>query len=300
MTIKGVEMLNWYSFYPIDTIFFRGSEPMVMGESHDANFNFPPPAKTIAGAIRTYFYKRDKEKYKDIIRVGKENGGFNLIGPLFMENNKVYLPVPYICFGESKGNGGYNVIKAELVDSKLIKSSSQKPLWAKGGCTVSPLGGKWVQIDDLNKTENVKLKDTDDFYSLELRTGIALNENKSVRKSHIYSFNHCRLKEGVSLIFGIDINELGESGVLTLGAEQRFGRYKKQDINITFSDEGDKYLALSQTEGNEITNSAVIATGKIQYLGGWDLYRGFHKVMKGYFPAGTVFGKKFDNCIAIK
>lgn len=293
-------MVNWYSFDPIDTIFFRGSEPMVMGESHDANFNFPPPSKTIAGAIRTYFYKSDKENYKDIIRVGKENGGFNLIGPLFMENSKVYIPVPYTWYVESNKNGRYDVIKADLVDSKLIKSSSGKLLWAKGGGTVSPLGGKWVQIDDLNKTKNVELKDTDDFYSSEPRTGIALNKNKSVRKSHIYSFNHCRLNEGVSLIFGIDVDELGESGVLTLGAEQRFGRYKKEDIKIAFSDEGDKYLALSQTEGNEITNSAVIATGKIQYLGGWDLHLGFHKPMRGYFPAGTVFDKKFDNCIAIK
>ena len=48
------------------------------------------------------------------------------------------------------------------------------------------------------------------------------------------------------------------------------------------------------------TNDAAVATGKIQYLGGWDMKKGFHKPMKGYFPAGSVFNKKLnDNFIEL-
>ena len=46
-------MMNWYDFTPQDTLFFRGAEPAVMGESHAASMIFPPPAHTIAGAMRT-------------------------------------------------------------------------------------------------------------------------------------------------------------------------------------------------------------------------------------------------------
>lgn len=296
-------MFNWYNFEPNDTIFFRGSEPMMMGESHDANFNFPPPAQTLSGAIRTYFYKIDREKYKDIIKLGEEKGGFNLAGPLFRQGKKLYVPAPYSWFAESGEKDAEhncrNIVKPAKLKSELIKSSSNNLLWAKGGSTLSPLGGKWICSDDLEKTESVELKETEDFFFSEFRTGIALEENKTVRKSHIYSFNHCRLKKGVSIIFGIDTDKMGENGILMLGAEQRFGRFTKENFQIDLSGSGDEFISLSQIEGNEETNCAVVATGNIQYLGGWDLHRGFHKPMKGYFPAGTVFNTKFNNCLGI-
>ena len=74
---------------------------------------------------------------------------------------------------------------------------------------------------------------------------------------------------------------------------------KKADVR--FSDDGNHYLSLSILEGNEEANASVVATGRILYFGGWDLKTGFHKPMKGFFPAGTVFNKKINNnCIAIK
>jgi CRISPR-associated protein Cmr3 len=54
-------------------------------------------------------------------------------------------------------------------------------------------------------------------------------------------------------------------------------------------------LSLSIIEGTDEANHAVVATGKIQYLGGWDLHKGFHKPMRGFFPAGTVYNKKLNN-----
>jgi len=45
--------MEWYSFLPQDTLFFRGAEPAVMGENHTASVIFPPPAHTIQGALRT-------------------------------------------------------------------------------------------------------------------------------------------------------------------------------------------------------------------------------------------------------
>lgn len=287
-------IFNWYSFEPIDTLFFRSSEPMVMGESHDSNFNFPPPIQTIAGAIRTYFYKIDRDDYKDLIKIGEEKGDFELLGPFFEENGIIYIPAPYSWYIDEEEK----LVKAEIIESPIIKSSSKELPWAKGFGNLKPLGGRWMPYDDLDKDKQDRIKDIDYFFTTELRTGIAL-KNKVVREHHIYSFNHCRLKKGIKIIFGINIDEMGDEGVLVLGAEQRFGMFKKEKFSIDLNRTGTKYMSLSLIEGNNATNSSLLSTGKIQYLGGWDLHKGFHKDMKGYFPAGTVFNKKFSNCIAI-
>ncbi|HOV63868.1 MAG TPA: type III-B CRISPR module-associated Cmr3 family protein, partial [Spirochaetia bacterium] len=60
------------------------------------------------------------------------------------------------------------------------------------------------------------------------------------------------------------------------------------------------YLSLSPIEAHAETNNTVVATGKIQYVGGWDLRIGFHKPMKGYFPAGSVFSRAVsEQCIEL-
>lgn len=299
-------MFNFYIFEPNDTVFFRGSEPMNIGEHHDATLNFPPPIHTIAGAIRTYFFKKDKKKYEKLINIGEEKPGFNIVGPFFKLNDKVYLPAPYLWFKEknktkhnSDSDEKVKIIKAKKIKEELIKSFSKDLYWAKGDSELESIGGNWIAYDDLFGKTEVVLKKIDEFYDTEPRVGIALNPDRSVRVHHIYSFTHCRLKKGVSLVFGIDIEELGDEGVLFLGAEQRFGRYKKENFNLDLNKQGQYYMSLSLISGSSETNEVVVATGKIVYLGGWDLYKGFHKPMKGYFPAGTVFNKKIENCIAI-
>ncbi|AEI15249.1 CRISPR-associated protein, Cmr3 [Flexistipes sinusarabici DSM 4947] len=301
-------MYNWYSFEPNDTVFFRGAEPMEKGEDHNANFNFPPPVHTMAGAIRTYFYNIDKknneDKFSDIVRIGEEYGGFKLVGPFFKIDEKIYLPAPYSWFVEkscaTSENGKYNIIKGFSIQSDLIKTSSDDLYWAKGESELESIGGKWINYNDLiNGSDKAEVKDVKDFYVSELRTGIALNKDHTARESHIYSFNHCRLKKGVSFIFGIDIDDLGNGGILTLGAEQRFGKFKKEDLEINLNTNGELFMSLSLMPASAKVNDSVISTGKIQYLGGWDLHKRFHKPMKGYFPAGTVFNSNFDNCISI-
>lgn len=298
-------MYNWYSFEPIDTVFFRGSEPMDKGQDHNVKSIFPPPVHTIAGAIRTYFFNIDKNKYSNIIKIGEEYGGFKLVGPFFKMDKNIYLPAPYSWFIEKPSdfskNTKYQIIKNKPIQSNLIKTSSSSIFWANGESELESIGGKWINYNDLiNGTPESEIRDVKDLYVSELRTGIALNKDHTARESHIYWATHCRLKKNVSLVFGIDIDDLGESGVLILGGERRFGKFKKENLNIKLNNDGKLFMGLSLTPVSSEANNSVDSTGKIQYLGGWDLHKRFHKPMKGYFPAGTVFNKKFDNCISIK
>ncbi|MCB4205240.1 hypothetical protein LF845_09750 [Deferribacterales bacterium Es71-Z0220] len=299
-------MNSWYTFEPVDTLFFRGSEPMIMGENHTSNFNFPPPAHTIEGAIRTYFYHLDKKGYSEIIRLGEKKGSFNVIGPFFKEDGKIFVPAPYSWFiekqeektdteNESKVT---KVIKSYKVSTNLIQTSNNETYWVKPSeKDVETLGGRWLLLSDLiSNKEKVEVRNSSDFFVQEYRTGIALEKNRKVREGHIYAFVHARLKEKVSIVFGIDKDlPLEHSVTITLGAEQRFGKLKRIANNINFENDGSMYMNLSIFEANDEANKHIVATGKPLYLGGWDLAKGFHKPMRGFFPAGSVFTKKLDN-----
>lgn len=310
--------MNWYKFMPVDTLFFKGASPMNLGENHTAFHIFPPPAHTIAGAVRTAVLKQNQISFDDYgkgrapaeiydaIGSAGEKAPFDLIGPLFMLDGLVYIPAPYSWFMQKDSHSGkVNLIKGKPLYSRLLKSESSEFLWAKDekGELVS-IGGMWIPQNDLYSSDmTIEIRTCEYFFENEPRTGIALKRNRRVREGHLYSFNHVRLKKNVGLVFGTDKDlPLEDKGVLKLGGEQRIGWYQKLDRAVVdFTEKGEQFLALSIVEGNDNTNSAVVATGKILYFGGWDLKKGFHKPMRGFFPAGSVFNKKInDNCIAIK
>ena len=323
-----------FSFKPVDTLFFRGSEPMVMGENHSSNFNFPPPVHTVEGAIRTLLYFKDKNKYRDIIRIGEKKGDFNIIGPMFLVSGEIFVPAPYSWYKEKsqKSDKPYlnkkseetkelrhiskfaeifkktepiKVFKSTFIEGAgLIKTKSNKIYWVKAdnGELVS-IGGNWINFNDLisDSSEKVKVFSIDQFFNKEPRTGIAL-KGRTVRKSHIYTFTHARLMEDVEIIFGVDKNmPFEDEEILTLGAEQRFGSLKRlknfENFKEKFNSDNKngEYMSLSIIEGNKEANEHIIASGQIKYIGGWDLHKRFHKGIVGYYPAGTVFDERICN-----
>ena len=299
--------MYWYSFKPVDTLFFRDAKPMVMGEDHSVNYIFPPPTHTIEGALRTYFYKKDKNKFKDLIKLGESKGGFSVIGPFFKVDNKLYFPAPYSWFYDKSEEDKeekriYKIYRLNEKETNLIKIPSKEIYWVKSeNEELKTCGGFWISYEDFISHKNkVGLKSVGYFFEEENRVGTGLKE-RVVRKGHIYSFTHLRLKENVYIVFAVDKKlPIEDNSILTLGAEQRFGLIKKLKDTYTFNQESDSnfYMSLSiiETKGK---NNNVISTGKIIYLGGWDLNKGFHKPMRGFFPQGTVFNKKFENCIPI-
>lgn len=309
--------MHWYSFIPVDTLFFKGAEPMNLGENHTASANFPPPVQTITGALRTAILLQNNISIEDfynnnidsnmlsLIGPADKEAGFCVTGPLFQLNNIIFVPAPYSWFieKEDKNNLFVKVYKSSPLKSSLIKIASRNLLWAKGEKgELETIGGKWIPIAELHtESDSITRKETHDFFFVEPRTGIALEKNRRVRERHLYTFNHARLNKNVGIVFGVDKSlPIAENGILKLGAEQRFGAYKKVSPIDFKKGESGHFLSLSVVEGTKAANDAVIAAGKIQYIGGWDMKKGFHKPMKGYFPAGSVFNKKLnDNFIEL-
>jgi len=319
-------MIDWYKFEPADTLFFRGSEPMILGENHSATPIFPPTPNTIAGALRTTvliqngidFKKYKADDFNDdkiISSIGKHNDKppFGVVGPLFSYENEIFIPAPYSWYMDSDFKkmlhkdlkATIKPIKNFLLNSDLIKTNREKLFWAKPeNNELLSMGGYWISLDNFNKnSDELDLYNINYFADFEQRTGIALNDSRMVRDGHIYSFNHARLKEDCEIIFGVNKKlPIDNEGILKLGAEQRFGRYKKLELNMELpNSDCDTYLSLSVLPKSDKANNSVIATGKILYFGGWDLAKGFHKPMIGYFPAGSIFDNKInENLIGIK
>lgn len=318
-------MTDWYSFTPQDTLFFRGAEPAVMGESHSASMIFPPPAHTIVGALRTAALFQNEIAFADynkgslppgkesvIEAIGKsgEAAPFNVLGPFFLSEDKIWVPCPFIWFSDKNGKRDPAAktrkvtISAPCPKTLFKTESGEKLFWAKG-YGLETLGGNWVSLDELcTAAEEKTIKGGSDFFTSEIHTGIALDikNKRKARDGHLYSFVHARLRQDVKLVFGVDRQlPLRDSGIFKLGAEQRFGEYRKiGNIKMPRGSSG-LFISLSIVAGSKEANDCCIATGRIQYYGGWDLHKGFHKPMKGYFPAGSVFDKEIDNknCIQL-
>jgi CRISPR-associated protein Cmr3 len=182
--------------------------------------------------------------------------------------------------------------------------------WTRHHKEVKSVGGNWVDLGELLKGsltyENGKTiflsSDADtSLFSLEGRTGIAMGSRRDVLEGHIYTARHIRLKPGVSLVWGIDRScELEPEGVLSLGGEQRFGRYREIDNEFQFPATGNRYLALSPVPVTPEISRVLVGSGKIIYRGGWDLAKQFHKDMIAFYPAGAVFADNVDDyCVPI-
>ncbi len=113
MSIQSIDLT------PVDTLFFRGAEPMVTGENHHVTILFPPMPSTILGALRTGMLvqiQNPKISFQDFTTgktidgiVGELLGspdqpGFSLTGLLFSVrqhgNELLFFPAPahwFVC-----------------------------------------------------------------------------------------------------------------------------------------------------------------------------------------------------------
>ena len=163
--------MEWFKFAPVDTLFFRGAEPMDIGENHTTSHVFPPPTHTLSGALRTTVLiqkgvsfedygkgRAPAEIYESIGQAGQA-APFTLIGPLFMIENDIYVPAPYSWFIEKDSDkkiehGKVRFVRGRSLSSRLLKTEAPELIWAKGDYNeMVSLGGMWIKKEDLHSTE---------------------------------------------------------------------------------------------------------------------------------------------------
>lgn len=322
-------MKTWYELTPLDTLFFRGSEPMEAGQSSAVPL-FPPPTTVIQGALRTALLRergvtfadyKQSEVTGDVIdligRCGDE-APFSVTALLLKRDGILYSPAPASWFidagnkPESAGDYvGKQVITAlstadDAAGMGIVSSSGPLSLVVARN-EAMPLTGCWVTIallaQDLVTFGPGDLLTGSELFTTENRIGIGIDSQRKVVEGKLYSANHIRLRDGVTMLVATDKNMgLAGPGLLQLGGEQRTCRYDQVSQNPVFKTvaEPKGYVCLAPLAANREKLSATVAAHKLSISAGWDLSKGFHKPSATWFPAGSVFTENLNNaCIPL-
>jgi CRISPR-associated protein Cmr3 len=237
------QIKQWIEIDPLDTLFFRGSEPMVAGQSHEVRTVFPPMPATILGALRTAILSQRRVDLSAFLQHGvqelpllgsAEKSGFSVTGPLIAAEiaggvGETFLPSPAHWFGEETNTKDVLRVYAATAGLEEVatlglaggspfpllidapQSTSMKNLagfWANAAAftAVAESGCRLGVLDDIRMLQAGKpaLLQPDALFGRELRTGIALDPAlRRVRKGHLYTSTHVRLVPGVRLIVGL-------------------------------------------------------------------------------------------------
>ena len=262
-----------YRVTPNDTLFFRGGEPMGMGETHFQTSIFPPSPETFIGAVRTSViahkgngdfrgYKNgtynDTSWFKEI-GFKELPDTFQFTGPFLVRGKDILLPPPANLFTDADKKG---FAIASPRDFQEIAHSSRISgiMWIHGSGGVT--GKNWKPIQDYITLNGIKkylkgsideLSPETDFigqnalFETEVRTGIALEKKglRTARSGHLYVTSHNRFIEKVGMIFTLEgVSVFPDSLVMRLGGENRTVWCEKcADIDMSGFQENVEFLA---------------------------------------------------------
>lgn len=318
-------MSVWYELTPLDTLFFRGSEPMEAGQLTSEAL-FPPPVSVLQGALRTELLRQKKISFaaykkgenipvpvlEAIGRCG-EDAPFAMAGVLIKRGERLYAPAPAAWFVDlpKKPKRGADFVGAEILRPTPLEVDNA--LGMRVSCGAAPLvaaqheaqslAGYWVDHTLLSTPpKKFGAKDVvfaSELFHLEHRTGIAMDANRKVEQGRIYSSAHIRLHEDVRLVIGIS-RDLGldSSGIIRLGGEQRVCAYAQCAAPKLPGGQASQYMTLTPLPLTVDMVEHVLCASKPQILAGWDLGVGFHKPTTTWLPAGAIVTKAFNaSCI---
>jgi CRISPR-associated protein Cmr3 len=240
-------------FTPIDTWFFRESRPHDAVGASVLSSLFPPPVRTLLGAVRSFLgdslgvdwkqFNRNGEytELKKAIGDGESLGALSVSGAWVCKDEQRLYPAPFylmhkeddftrLQIGKTVECDLGNVRLPELKDKAGYKGLEQAWVthagWQKLLAGKTPSNPPKEEKDSKDKKEILNAKD---LFDNEPRLGIARNNaTRSVIEGKLYQTQHLRLKEGVAI--QLDLQSLDESlntklpekpEILRLGGEGR-------------------------------------------------------------------------------
>lgn len=239
------------NFTPFDTWFFRESRPHGSIGSNELGSVFPPPVRTLAGALRTLigdtWHQRHGSNWRsfdaqsplaDIIGFGDDLGPLRLEGPFISLNDKRLYPAPANLMCKQQGGAKHyfflelgapvqcDLGKVHLpqfpaeVDGlgELAGSAPVESAWLTHAGMQAVLEGKAPGHNDVIESHQL--------FKPEPRLGIGRdNSSRTVQDGLLYQTRHLRLQSDVSIqlcLHGLkDETLLPERSVIRLGGEGR-------------------------------------------------------------------------------
>ena len=235
----------------IDTWFFRESRPHNAVGASELGSLFPPPAATLAGALRTaigdaqgtdwqQFNSNPEHPLRALIGHGDDLGPLAIDGPWLQLDDRPLFPVP--AFLLARGHGAEREFQrlrlGPAADTDLGRV--HLPQMPDNARDYKPLDNSWVDADGMaqllaGKTPSAQqVLDFDDLCSHEPRLGIARDRHtRTVEPGMLYQTRHLRPRDGLSIdlaLNGLTPEHIPGTGtLLRLGGEGRLASL--QSIN---------------------------------------------------------------------
>lgn len=257
---------------PQDTVFFREARPMEAQGVKPLGGRFPPPARTVAGVVRTLIGQAkevDWERYRGDDRSGLEDivrligspddeppGPLRLTGPFPTLDGERLYPVPlHLLRAKRKGEeGAYDYdwlkpgpivacdlgkVRLPILDRGLKGAEPLEACWLRQADFLRVLAGKEPDTGKLLFTEPQEGGGEKALIAGEPRLGIALEyPRRGTAEGQLYQTVHARLQQGVGLgvevvhAGGADLPDLRGSSV-RFGGEGRYAHVETEDTALS-------------------------------------------------------------------
>jgi len=308
--------MNAYRFSPVDTWFFKEARPMDGFGGTELSSLFPPPVRTLLGALRTAAgdarkvdWGRFPEAYPDLVeRIGdaESYGQIRCRGVFPALDGQTLYPVPqHIVHLDEKSFAKMTIgdaISCDLGTVRLPRLPSRgKERYRTFDESV------WIDKRDLQKILEggipTKIYKVKDLIARESRVGIGRkNRTRTVEEGKLYMTSHIRPLTGVEILLEVDgLEEFVTEGVCRLGGEGRAATYaicEAETIPVPKRPKGKvqgvffSLLTLAvgvdplRPLGETVTSACV---GKSVQEGGFDMNRTASRSARSYLPPGSTW-----------
>jgi CRISPR-associated protein Cmr3 len=238
------DALQHWRFDPLDTWFFREARGFDTSGSNELSSLFPPPARTVAGAIRTLIGDQQgvdwtrfsaPDEYADLkalIGIGDDLGALQLTGPYPIWIDQRLYPAPLHLL-EKDGEyrflapvEGDEPVVCDLGKVRLpsVINPNQRPLPG-----AKPLENAWLSAENLQRVLRgeppTAVIHEQDLYAEEARLGIARNNRQRTGiDGLLYQTRHLRPRAGLAIgvgVQGLPADALLAPGMARFGGESR-------------------------------------------------------------------------------
>jgi CRISPR-associated protein Cmr3 len=231
--IKQKNKSKLWCFEPFDTWFFRESRSLDTVSGSELDSVFPPPARTVLGAIRSLIGENKQvnwnnfpKQYPEIEKEIGNSDGFGklrLSGLFLIYEGERLFPVP-LSLMRMDNEAGFHFLKiGDAVDCDLGSNVRLPKLDVRGG---RPFENAWLAEDGLRKVLIGELPDRvicqSDLFKSEPRLGIVRNRRTgAVEEGLLFQCRHLRMSHKVKV--GVVVEGVGDSFHLKSKECSRFG-----------------------------------------------------------------------------
>lgn len=304
-----------YRFRPMDTWFFKEARPMDGFGGSELGSVFPPPVRTLLGALRTKIgedrgvdWYRFPENFPDLAKEIGDAYGYGQIKcrGVFLEYGETILyPLPmHIVHIDHKRFSLMTIGDMVECDIGNVRLPQLPPDHNERRYETIE-NGAWVKKEDLEKILEGKLPASvffeKDFVFYEPRVGIGRDRaTGTVREGMLYMTNHLRLNEALSVLLELESETEVGSGAVRLGGEgrgawieaceaskiQKPKKPAEKIAGVFVSLISPAIVDPLRPFGEEVASAIV---GKSVKEGGFDLKSNRSRAAKSYIPAGSTW-----------